>query len=234
MGAVYGGYDLATDIGSLTIGGGPAAIARTGINKSAIERIGGHIDGHIDLGAFFDDTAGQMHPVASALPTTDRQMMVYLGSAIGGSAACMIGKQLDYAATRSTDGALDFAIPHPANGYGLEWCSLLTAGQRTETTATNGASLDNGASSTTGWAAYLQVLNVAGTSVTLTIQDSANDSAFAGFTGSAFTAVVPTRGVQRLQGAAGATVRRYLRVVSSGTFSTATFMVAFTRTPIGS
>jgi len=161
MGAVYGGYDLANDLGSLTIHGGPSPIILTGIDKSAFERIGGLLDGAIDLGAFFNDATARAHPVFSAITAADRQMIAFLASTIGASAACMIGKELDYAGTRAADGSLKYAVPHPANGYGLEWCELLTAGIRTDTTATNGTSLDSGLvpGTSTGWAAYLQVLD---------------------------------------------------------------------------
>lgn len=234
MGAVYGGYNLANDIGNLNIRGGPVLLEVTGIDKSAHERIGGLRDGAIDLGAFFNDATDQTHLVARSLPSTDRQVMVFLASTIGASAACMVGKQLDYNGTRGADGALDFAIPHPANGYGLEWTNLLTAGYRTDVAGTNGASLDGTAASSTGWSAYLQVTALTGTNVVVTLEDSADNAAFAVFTGSAFTSAVAARTVQRIEGAAGATVRRYVRAVSSGTFSSATFIVALTRRPIGS
>lgn len=234
MGAAYGGYDLADDIGALTIGGGPAVIEVTPITKAAPERLGGLIDGHIDLDAFLDDAAGQMHVVGSALPTTDRQIIVFLASTIGASAACMVGKQLDYAPTRNADGALPITLPHPANGFGMEWCELLTAGYRTDTSGSNGTALDDGAATTTGWAAYLQVLDVTGTNVVVTLEDSANNIAFSAVTAGAFTSVTTDRSVQRITGAAGATLRQYVRVVTSGTFSSATFIVAVTRRPIGS
>lgn len=234
MGAAYGGYDLASDIGSLTIGGGPALLPVTGIDKSAMERIGGQFDGHIDLEAYFNDATARMHPVGSALPMTDRQIIVFLASTIGATAGCMVGKQIDYAGTRGTDGALGYAMPHPANGFGLEWCELLTAGYRTDTSGTNGTSYDGAAATTTGWAAYLQVVDVTGTNVVVTLEDSADNVSFAVFTSSAFTSATADRTVQRIQGAAGATLRRYVRAVSSGTFSSATFIVALTRRPTGS
>lgn len=234
MGAVYGGYDLANDIGNLAIRGGPALKERTGLDKSARERIGGLLDGGIDLGAFFNDATARAHPVFSAITASDRQMIVFLASTIGASAACLVGKELDYAGTRGADGALDYALSHPANGYGLEWCELLTAGIRTDTTATNGTAYNGSAASSTGWAAYLQVLDMTGTNVVVTLEDSADNISFATFTGSAFTSATADRTVQRLAGAAGSTVRQYVRAVTSGTFTSAPFIVALTRRPIGS
>ena len=233
MGAAYAGYDLANDIMSLDIAGGNSPIDRTGIDKSAHERIGGLLDGSINLTSMFNDATGREHLVGRAQTANDRQMVVFLASTIGASAAGMVGKQLDYAGTRGTDGALDFSLPHPGNGFSLEWGKLLTAGWRTDTTGTNGASLDNTAASSTGWSAYLQVLDVTGTNVVVTLEDSADNAAFAVFTGSAFTSATADNTVQRIQGAVGATVRRYVRAVSSGTFTSATFLVMLTRTPTG-
>lgn len=234
MGLALGGYDVANDIGALTIRGGPTPIERTGINQSAFERIGGLLDGGIDLTGFFNDAADRLHGVASALPPTDRQVIVFLASTIGAAAACLVGKQLDYGLARNADGALDLTIPHPANGYSLEWADLLTAGYRTDSSATNGTGLDGVAASSTGWAAYLQVLSLTGTNIVVTLEDSADNITYATFTGSAFTSVTAGRTVQRLAGASGTTVRRYVRAVTSGTFSSASFIVALTRRPTGS
>jgi hypothetical protein len=62
------GYNLSGDVGSLgRIGGGPALLDVTGIDKSAFERLGGLRDGGVDFSAFFNPAAGQAHPVLSAL-----------------------------------------------------------------------------------------------------------------------------------------------------------------------
>lgn len=231
MGLAVAGYNVANDIASLAIRGGPTALDMTGIDKSAFERIGGLLDGGIDLTGFLNDATDQLHPVVSGLVTTDRQAVLFLASTIGADAACLVGKQLDYTGTRGADGSLQFTMPHPANGFSLEWCDLLTAGYRTDTSGTNGTALDGAAASSTGWAAYLQVLALTGTNVVVTLEDSADNVSFATFTGSAFTSVTAARTVQRLQGGATATVRRYVRAVTSGTFTSAQFIVAFTRAP---
>lgn len=226
------GYDLSGDIGSLSnIGGGPAALEVTGINKLAPERIGGLRDGRIEFSAWFNDAANQAHPVLSALPTTDRSLMYLCGQGIGSPAACLIAKQVNYDPTRGQDGALTIGGSTQGNGYALEWGEQLTAGVRTDTTGTNGASLDNGASSAFGAQIYLQVESVTGTSVTVTIQDSADDASWSNLTGGAFTAATG-RGVQRIATANNATVRRYLRAVSSGTFTEAIFAVALVRNEV--
>lgn len=224
-----GGYDLSGDIGSLSnIGGGPAAIDVTAINKSGIERIGGLRDGRIEYVSYFNPAAAAAHPTLAALPTTDRSIMYCRGTSLGSPSACLVAKQLNYDGTRAADGAFTFAGSTQGNGYGLEWGRLLTAGKRQDTTATNGTGVDHAAASSFGWQAYLQVFSFTGTSVTVTIQDSADNASFAAFTSSAFTAATAI-GTQRIAGAAGSTVRRYLRVATSGTFTEATFAVMFVK-----
>lgn len=226
------GYDLSGDIGAVSsIGGGPAVIDVTAINSSAMERIGGLRDGRIEYSAFFNDAAARSHVVLSALPTADRIITYCRGTTLGNPAACLVAKQLNYDPTRAADGALTIAGQTQGNGYGLEWGQQLTAGKRQDTTATNGTSVDHTASTSFGWQAYLQVFSFTGTSVTVTVQDSADNSSFAGFTGSAFTAATAL-GSQRIAGAAGSTVRRYLRVATTGTFSEATFSVVFIKNTV--
>jgi hypothetical protein len=100
---------------------------------------------------------------------------------------------------------------------------------RTDTTATNGTAFDCGAVSTLfGGQAYLQVNAFTGTSVTVKLQDSADNATFADLTGAAFTAAT-ARGAQRLVLNPTATVRRYVRAVTTGTFSSAVFQVTFVR-----
>ena len=80
-----------------------------------------------------------------------------------------------------------------------------------------------------GAQAYLQVTGFTGTSVTATVQDSADGTTYAAVTGLTFTAVTAAPAWQRLATAGNATVRRYLRVATTGTFSSATFAVVIDR-----
>lgn len=80
-----------------------------------------------------------------------------------------------------------------------------------------------------GAQAYLQVTSFTGISVTATVQDSADGTTYTPVTGLAFTAVTAAPNWQRLATAGNATVRRYLRVATTGTFSSATFAVAINR-----
>lgn len=225
-----GGYDLSGDIGSLSrIGGGPAPLDVTGIDKSAPERIGGLKDGAIEFNSFMNDSTGQAHNRLRTLPTTDVVVSYFRGTTLGNQAASLVAKQINYDGTRAADGMLTFQTQALGNAYGLEWGTQLTAGKRTDTAATSPATgVDFLASSSFGWQAYLQVFSFTGTSCTVTLQDSANNSVFAGFTGSAFTAATGVT-TQRLEGAAGSTVRQYVRAITTGTFSECTFAVMFVK-----
>lgn len=238
-----GGYDLSGDIQQLNeIQGGAAPIDVTGINKSAMERILGLRDGKIDATTFFNPTNGigqlkSVHERLSLLPTTDQIVTYGRGTTLGNPAACEVAKELNYDLKRAADGEVTFDSSNPANGYGLEWCMQLTAGQRTDTTATNGTGVDFGiGSSGTGPSVFgaqfwLHVFAFTGTSVTVKIQESSDNGvgdAWADVTGGAFTAATGITS-QRLETARGQTVERYLRAVTTGTFTNAVFGVVANR-----
>jgi hypothetical protein len=227
-----GGYDLSGDIGSLgSISGGPAALVVTAINKSAQERIGGLRNGQIEFSSWFDPATDASHDRLSTLPTADVQLMYCRGTSIGSHAAALIGKQVNYDPSRGDDGSLSFAVQAQSNSFGIEWGRLLTAGKRTDSTATNGTSLDTTASAAFGAQAYLQVFAFTGTSVTVTVQDSADNSVFANVAGLSFTAATGITS-ERLATGNTATIRRYLRVATTGTFSNAVFAVIVVKNEI--
>lgn len=229
-----GGYNLSGDTASLDdVGGGPALIEVTGIDKSAFERIGGLRDGRIEWTSHFNPAEGKQHEVLSTLPTTDRHLMYFRGTTLGGPAAAMIGKQLNYDWTRGDDGKITMKVRADANGYGIEWGKSLTAGIRSDTAATDGADVDFGTGSTEfGAQFYLQVFSFTGTDITITVQESSDDAAadaYAAVTGGAFTEVTASPAVERLQTARDQTVERYLRVVTTGTFTECSFSVVAVR-----
>lgn len=229
-----GGLDISGDINSVgPVSGGGRALDMTDITQSAMDRQLTIRDGQIGFKAYFNPDTGRAHDALSTLPTTDVVVSYLRGAALGAPAACMVAKQVDYNLARGDDASLTFDVSALANLYGMEWGVQLTAGGRTDTGGSNGTSTDLTTVSTSfGWQAWLHVAAVTGTSVTVTLQDSADNGTFANLSGGAFTAVTAVTGhaAQRLQSASRTdTVRRYLRVVSSGTFSSATFAVVFTR-----
>jgi hypothetical protein len=230
------GNDLSGDINAInSISGGPALLDFTGINKSARERQGGRRDGQLSAAVFFNPAALAAHPVLDTLPRTDRILTYLTGSTVGAPAACLNAKQINYDGQRADDGSLPLTVAAQGNAYGLEWAALATASQRIDSAATNGSGIDNGASSAFGLQAYLHVFTVTGTSVTVKLQhsnDNAGTDPYADITGAAFAAATTSHTAQRIATAAGVTVKRWIRVVTTGTFSSAVFGVAVNRNPV--
>ncbi len=230
-GLFVNGVDLSGDIQQVNQIGSPrATLDVTGINKSAYERVYGIRDGVIDMTTHFNVSAGQQFPTLKAIPDADSHIMYRHGSTIGNPAAALVSKRTNFDATRANDCGMTFAVNAQANSYGLDWGVQLVAGKRTDTAATNGTSYDQTTVSTAfGWQAYLHVFSFTGTSVTVTIQDSADNSSFTTISGASFTAATGVT-YERIQSASStATVRRYVRAITTGTFSNAVFAVMFVR-----
>lgn len=229
---LVGGANLSGDIGSIQrVGGGPGVLDVTAIDKSAYERIGGLRTGAIEYTAWFNPSAGQAHQNLKTLPYADVATTYLRGVGIGAPAASCVAKQIGYDPTRAADGSLAIAVATLSNGFGLEWGQQLTPGLRTDTTATNGASLDGLAATAFGAQFYLHVTAFTGTSVTVTVQDSADNATWANLAGAVFTAATGP-GWERIAIANNATVRRYLRVITAGTFTNAVFAVNAVRNSI--
>lgn len=222
-----GTFDLSGDISALgTIGGSVGTIDVTSIRSYGYERIGGLRTGTLEFTSLFNVDTAQEHEAFQTLPYTDVILSYFRGTTLGGAAASMTGKQINYDPSRGDDGSITFNVQAQANGYGLEWGRSLTAGVRTDTTATNGSSIDTTASVSFGGQAYLHVFDFSGTDVTIKIQDSADNSSWADVSGFTFGSITgPTSA--RIQLGSTATIRRYLRVITTttGGFTSVSFAV---------
>lgn len=223
------GYDVSGDIGSLSSISAPMKpLDLTAIDKSAFERVTGQRDGKIGFTSFFNPTVSQEHTAFSALPIADVLATYARGAVLGNPAAVLLGKQLNYDAKRTAEGALTFDIEVNGNGNGLEWGVQITPGPRTDTGATSPATgVDTAASLSFGAQAYLQGMVLTGTDVTVKIQDSADNSIFADVAGLTFAQTTTSRTQQRIATANSATIRRYLRAITitTGGFTSFTFSV---------
>lgn len=286
---LVGGYDISGDVQALdAVNGMVALLDVTDITQSAHSRLTGLRDGQLGFTVFMD--VANAHPVLAALPTADTLMQFWVPPmAIGSPVASLVARQVNYDPTRAADGALTMKVEGQGDGFGLEWGVALTAGVRTDATATNGTSLDQGAGFTTpsvpasltpvtntsplpatvvvsggtvsnvsvngvsvgtgdgtytvpagqpitltysaaptwtwtlqtanGAQCYVQVTGFTGTSVTVTVQHAPDNATWS--TLAAFTAVTAAPAWQRV--AVAGTVARYLRVITTGTFSSAAF-----------
>lgn len=217
------GTDLSGDTQGLgAVAGGPSPLDVTGINKSAFERIGGLRDGRIEWVSFFNDAAGQAHAKLKTLPTTDRIVSYLRGTTLGNPSACLVAKQIGYDPTRAADGMLTIALAAQANGFGLEWGRQLTAGTDSFTGAAAGTGVDHAASTSFGLTAYLHAFAFTGTSATVAVQHSDDNGAvdpYANVTGGVFTAVSSAPTSERKETTRTLTVKRWLRINVTGTFT---------------
>lgn len=226
-----GAFDLSGDINSFgRIGGGPNPLEMTDITQLGYERKGGLRNGAIEFVSYFDDQPGQAHPVLAALPRTDIIASYFRSTILGAPAASQVSKQIGYDGTRGNDGSFTLAVATQSSSFGLEWGKQHTAGKRTDVAATNGTSVDGVAATTFGFQAYLHVFSFTGTSCTVKIQESSDNAVgdpFADVVGGGFTAA--TAGTSQRIAAAPASLERYLRVVTVGTFSSCAFAVNIVR-----
>lgn len=226
------GYDLSGDVGSIgRLGGGPTPSEVTGLDKYAPERKATRFDGEMSWVGWFNDATDQERDALEGLVLTSRIGTYVYKSTLGNPCASLVGKQINYDWNRPQDGTLTSAVQVLADsGFCLDWGVQLTARKRTDTGATNGSPVDNGAGTSFGLQAYLHVFSFTGTSCTVKLQESSDNSgdAYADVTGGGFTAATG-RTSQRIATATDLTVERYLRVATTGTFSECTFFVQVTR-----
>jgi hypothetical protein len=122
-----------------------------------------------------------------------------------------------------------------ANAYGIDWGRLVTAAPRTDTAATVGTAYDFGTGSTAfGLQAYLQVLFFPvrpARSSCKSPSDNGGSDAWADVTGGSFGAQSAV-GASRIATSRTQTVERYLRVATTGIFSSCSFVVAVKRNDV--
>lgn len=227
------GSDLSGDTQSFTAHGGPAPLDVTDITQAAYGRLGGLRDGAIDWVSYMDPAAGASHAALSPLPTGDVIATLLIGPLSAGCPAlAQVSKQVNYDPTRATDGMLTFAINGQANGFAQEWGISLTGGKRTDTSATTGAFFDNGAAFAFGAQAYFQVFAFTGTSAVIDIQHATTSGGAYTSTGLTTTSITTAPQAQRLATANNVTINEFLKVVTTGTFSSLVFAVMINVNPI--
>lgn len=236
--ALYvGASDLSGDVGSITGIASPRAIIDvSSIVVPGYERLLGRADGSINFAAFYNPSAGQAHPILSAVGTvsgTANTIISYAhGTVVGGDVASLAAKQVDYGVTVGQDYSIALAITSTGgNGYPVEWAQMLTTGKQTfASSGTVSGTIDTGASAAFGLAGYLHAFSIASGTATVAIQDSADNAAFIDVASGVFTAVSGAT-FERITTTKTATVRRYLRVNVTGTFTNLVALVAVIKYP---
>jgi hypothetical protein len=223
------GYDLSGDVAAIDSAGSPRNLLDiTALNASATERLVGLSDGNIGVSSWFNDSTEQEHAAYKGLPTTDQIVTWAFGGTRGDVAACLVGKQINYDGSRGTDGSLSFTIDtQAASGVPLEWGNTLTTGKETHASATTSTSRDDGATTGYGLVGILSVADVDSGTVTVSIQQSADNVTFADLLSFVAVSAAAAPTAQRLP-LAGA-ILRYLRVSTTGTFSNCDFCMVTRR-----
>src|SRR5258708_202960 len=233
-----GGYDVGGDTQAFTVHGGPVALDLTDVTQSAFFGLGGERSAEVNWTSFMDTAAGAEHDALSGLPLTDQIETVLLNPvAVGCPALSQVSKQIGYDPTRGADGSLTFALSGQSNAFGQEWGVALTPGRRVDVAATAAGpsnSFDTGASLSFGAQMYVHLIAFAGTSVTIKLQDSADNITFLDIAGTSLTTTALTAGHQAVRVSEPNTtvIRRYIAVATVGTFTSADFVVQVTKNPI--
>lgn len=236
--ALYvGASDLSGDVGSISSIASPRAVIDvSSIAVSGYERLLGRADGSINFAAFYNPSAGQAHPILSAVGTvagTANTLISYAhGNVVGNDVAALYAKQVDYGVTVGQDYSIALAISSQGGaGVPVEWAQMLTTGKQTFASAgTVPGTIDTGASASFGLAGYLHAISIASGTATVAIQDSSDNSSFSNVSGAVFT-VVSGATFERISIAKTAAVGRYLRVNVTGTFTNLVALVAVIKYP---
>jgi len=222
-----GGRDLSGDVASVdTVASRKAVLETPVIGSAGMVRLAGHGDGEISFSSWFDDGTNLGHAALSTLPTTDVIVLYTRGTAADSPAAGLVAKQINYDGTKSQDKALAFTAQCLGQGNVLEWCVVFAA-EATQGSAGSTSSKDDGASTASGLAAYLQLIDINTGTPTFKLQDSPNDSDWTDLV--TFSAVANGAEPAAERVTVTGTVNRYLRVTSTGTFNNAKFIVAYRR-----
>lgn len=231
------GHEIAGDVQTFTVRGGPAVHELTGVDVYAYVRQGGRRDGTIDATTYWNpgdldfatplvDTGS--HYLLREVGLTDKIVTAWHTQTT--DCASLIGLQGSYSPTEAADASLTSTLDVRSNGYGLEWGDQLTAGKVTRTGVGAQTSVDFTGATAFGAQAYLHVFDFDGTDATISVQSSSDNGAgdaFANVTGLVFDSITTGPQAQRKQTARDAAIERYLRVstATTGGFTTITFAV---------
>lgn len=206
------------------------------ISDSGMRRIPALREGGMDVDSWFDDSV--IHPAWSTLPTTDRVATWCFGTALGGPTASCIGKQIGYDPTRGQDGSLSLATSVLANGYSLEYGRSLSGGGifgniavQSSAGSLTGYNDEAAAATNFGLQFYVHLLSFTGTSITIAVHDSNDNGStdpYAIVPGATSGALTSAQAV-RVETSATENVKEHLRITTTGTFSSATFVAAYVR-----
>lgn len=189
--------------------------------------IAGLKDGSLSADGLWDGAQSAVDAIVqAALGNATKSLVAWWPtgeSAVGDPGYAMQSIETAYGVSSKVEGLVKTTAEFLASG-GIERVISLHP-LAPETAAGNGTTHDGGAASANGCSAYLHVTGFAGTSITVTLEHSVDGAAWT--TLGTFVAATAAGSSERI--AASGTVKRYVRAIWAGTFTTATFSVAFNR-----
>lgn len=209
--------------------------ATTVFGKNWIPRgVVGRMDGGVSFSGLFDGDANAIDAQFRTAMDQDAGVLVsvgYAGFALGSLVDIVRVVQGNYQITTPEGDVAGVSGDFENDDRADMGVSLHDHTAEVSTGTVNYTSVDETEQTTEGWVAFLHVSAFSGwTSVNIKIQDSADNSAWADLTGAAFASVSGAT-KERLEGAATATVRRYVRAVATmnGASGSITFQVTLAR-----
>ena len=154
--------------------------------------------------------------------------------AIGVQPANLVAKQIGYDPDRAQDGGFLINVQALANGYGLQWAFLATPGKRTDASATAAAAVSpldqlTATPGAFGLVMWAHLFSLGSGTPTIKIQES-SDNAGDAYTDVAGATWTPSGAQTAARIATGSiNVERYLKVVTTGTFTSAVLAVSVYR-----
>jgi hypothetical protein len=230
----FGGYDLTgylSEANSSAVGDLAEASPFGSVYKGFVA---GLTDSKFTASGFFDGSADAVDEVLAAALNGVAREMTHLpaGDALGARGRSITAVETTYEVSTPADGVAAVSLEAQSN-VGPEPVFVVHPKGAETADGNDATAVDGAAATTASWAAYLHVTAVSGTgtpTLTARIQDSADNSTFADVTGGAFAAKTAI-GSERIAGAAGATLRRYVRSarVITGTTPSLTYLVTVNR-----
>lgn len=224
------GWDLSGDVNVLdAIGYTQELLLTTTLDKAANARIAGSSDGSLTVNGWFEQEGQHAAYLDSfKMPTTDQIVLVQMGTALGDPFSGMTAKEATYNVNRASGSAIATTATFSSTaGEEVEWGVMLTASKITSSSAGNGETVDNAASSSAGLVAYLEAVSLASGTVVVKVQHSADASTWVDLI--TFTSVAAAAAPTAERATATGTINRYLRWNTSGTFSNLVFVVGASR-----
>ena len=225
------GYDLSGDVNVVdSIGYTQQLLDVTTLDLAARARIAGMSDSSLTVNGWFEAASDHAAYTSNTgkLPTADQIVFTQMGTALGDPFCGMTAKEATYVVNRAPGSALATTATYSSTaGEQAEWGVTLTASKTTNASAASGTGVDNAASSANGCVAYLEAMSLVSGTCVVKVQHSTDNSTWADLI--TFTSVT-TAGVPFAQrSTASGTINRYLRVNTSGTFSTIVFVAGVAR-----